>query len=273
MWRIVILVILVFILFAPIYSELFHRFTERDSYYSHGFIIPFLSFYLVWRKRKVLKNITPQPCIWGLIYLIFSLLVYLISLVLKINFLSYFSLPLVIFSIVLYLGGRKITREIIFPIVFLIFMLPLPSVVIIGIAFHLKILAAKSAVFLVKLLGMEVIREGSTIYYPGGYLLVGDPCSGIRSLIAFLALGAFFSQFMLSNWIEKFILFVSSIFIAFFSNVVRVIFLLLVSYIYGKEVALGFIHDFSGIMVFILGFLGLWGISKLLRCRLVIESI
>lgn len=257
------------ILFSPAYPHLLGRFAARDSYYSHGYLIPFVVLYLVWRKRDKLKAIKPEPAFAGILILLFGIILHLLGgIFLKINFASYLAIPIVLLGMVLYFGGIKMAKELIFPIVFLIFMLPLPQVIIIGISFKLKILAAQIATFTVKIMGMPVNRSGSTIYYPGGFLLVGDPCSGLRSLISFLALGAIFTQFVRAKPWRKTILFASSVPIAFLSNAARLIFLLWVSYIYGEKIALGFLHDFSGIMVFIIGFLGLIMISKILKCRL-----
>ena len=263
----------VLLVFFPIYGPLFSRFNARESYYSHGFLIPFVVGYLVFRKRKVLKSIVSEPCLGGLVVFLSGLALHLISLVLKINFTSYLSIPIVIGGIMLYLRGVKFTRELLFPLAFLIFMLPLPEVMIIGISFKLKILAAQAAVLLGNSIGIKAALSGSTIYYPGGFLLVGDPCSGLRSIISFLALSALLTQFIQAVRWRKITLFFSAIPIALLSNLLRISFLLLVSFIYGKKAASGFVHDVSGYMVFVLGFLGLIAVSKILKCRVTTESI
>ena len=268
-----LLAVLFLIIFFPTYPHLFKRFAARDSYYSHGFLIPLVSLYLVWRKREVLKRIPKKSNILGIFVFIFGILAHLAGLALKINFFSYAAIPIVMFGIILYLGGGKLTKELLFPIGFLIFMLPLPKVLIIGIAFRMKILAANSAVWLVSNIGMSVRQSGSTIYYPGGSLLVGDPCSGLRSLISFMALGAFFTQISEASLWKKNILFLSAVFIAFISNLIRIVFLFFVSYIYGQKAVSGFLHDSSGIMVFILGFMGFILLSKVLKCQLKIDDI
>lgn len=263
----------VFLIFLPIYELLFSRFNARDSYYSHGFLIPLIVGYLVFKKRKILGAIEAKPCFAGLIILLFGLILHLGSLVLKINFTSYFSIPIVIAGILLYLKGKKFTKELLFPLVFLIFMLPLPGVMIIGISFKLKIFAAQAAALLGNAIGIKSSLSGSTIYYPGGFLLIGDPCSGLRSLISFLALGALVTQFANAARWRKISLFASTIPIALTSNFLRITFLLWFSFVYGKEAAEGFVHDVSGYMVFVLGFLGLLLASKILKCQLKAENI
>ncbi len=269
----VIVMLLALVVFIPVYSNLFYRFNARDSYYSHGFLIPLVVGYLVFRKRKALSAIEPKSSLLGLLVFILGLGLYLISLVLKVNFTSYLSIPIVITGILLYLKGVKFTKALAFPICFLIFMLPLPKVMIVGISFKLKIFAASAAAWLGNLINIKSSLHGSTIYYPGGTLVVGDPCSGLRSLISFVALGALFTQFSKAVLWRKLSLFVSAVPIALISNFVRITFLLWFSFVYGKKAASGFVHDFSGYMVFVLGFLGLVLVSKILRCQLSTENI
>lgn len=269
----VLIGLLVFLIFLPVYKNLFYRFNVRDSYYSHGFLVPFVIGYLVLKKRKILRSIVPEPCFAGLVILLSGLVLYLVSLVLKINFTSYLSIPIVLGGLILYLKGKKFTKELLFPLCFLIFMLPLPKVMIIGISFKLKILAAGAAVFLGNTIGIKASLSGSTINYPGGFLMIGDPCSGLRSLISFLALGALFTQFTKAVAWRKISLFLSTIPIALMSNLLRITFLLWVSFVYGREAATGFVHDFSGYMVFVLGFFGLILTSKVLGCPVKPENI
>lgn len=263
--KISIIIGLILLIFSPIYSALLSRFGAEDSYYSHGYLVPFVSIYLVWRKKEQLKKIEKKPCLWGIAVLGCGLFVHLIGTLLNINVVSYMMIPVVIFGVVVYLFGVSVAKTVLFPIVFLVFMLPLPKVTIIGISFKMKLLAAKLSTVLANAIGVAAKNVGSKIYYKGGFLTVGDPCSGLRSLVSFLALGAVCTQFMKGkNW-KKITLFISTVPIALFSNVLRITFLIFVSYVYGEEVALGFIHDFSGVAVFVIGFLGLMATSKLLK--------
>ncbi len=253
-------------------GHLLQRFEARDSYYSHGYMVPFISAYLVWRKRKELAELPPQGSLWGLSLIVVGLLVHIVSYFLKINFTSYASCLVVLFGISLFLGGWKITRVLLFPLIFLIFMIPLPRVVILGISFEMKLLAAEISSWLMNIVGLEITASGSRIFYPGGFLWVGDPCSGLRSLISFLALGTVVVQLTSGNIWKKGILFLSVIPIALLSNVVRIIVLTLASYIYGNQVIDGFLHDFMGIMVFVIGFIGLVALMNILKCHLFPET-
>ena len=149
--------------------------------------------YLVWSKKERLLSLKPQPQSVGLLIVGIGALLHVVSIVLKLNFTSYLAVPIMIFGIVLALGGKKFAKELLFPIAFIIFMLPLPRVLIIVISFKMKLLVTQVATLLIQRIGVEAHSAGSTIYFAGGHLIVGDPCSGLRSLITFLALGALFT--------------------------------------------------------------------------------
>ncbi len=253
-------------------GHLLQRFEARDSYYSHGYMVPFVSAYLIWRKRKELAALKPQGSLWGLPLVAVALLVHVVSYFLKINFTSYISCLAVLFGISLFLGGWKITKVLLFPLIFLIFMIPLPRVVILGISFEMKLMASEISCWLMSLAGLKVEASGSRIFYPGGFLLVGDPCSGLRSLISFLALGTVVVQLTSGEIWKKTILFLSVVPIALLSNVVRIMVLTFASYIYGSQIIDGFLHDFMGIMVFVIGFIGLITLMNILKCHLFPET-
>ena len=251
--------------YYPLAEHLIMRFEARDSYYSHGYLVPFVTAYLIWRKREELSTLTPQSSFIGLPLIIAGLLIYTVSYFLEVNFFGYVSFLIVLFGIVIYLGGWKVTRALLFPLLFLIFMIPLPKVVILAISFEMKMLASEISSWLVNLAGIETSVSGSRIFYPGGFLWVGDPCSGLRSLISFLALGTVVVQLTSGKAWKKTVLFISVIPIALLSNVVRIFVLTVASYFYGSQIVDGFLHDFMGFMVFVIGFIGLITFMNILK--------
>ena len=248
---------------------MYGRYISSDSYYSHGFIIPFVSAFLIWQKRSELKVTAVDFSWWGLILIIASVLIHIAGTILYVFSISGFSIFFLVSGTSLFLFGKNITRIIIFPLIFLIFMFPLPMAFISAISFPMKILVAKTGTGIVSLLGIPVIRDGFNITIPNGSLLVGNPCSGLRSLISFLALGAIFAYLINILYISKLILFVSAIPIALLSNIVRVPILILISHYWGIESAAPetFWHDASGIFVFVIGFIMLFAIGRLLEWK------
>lgn len=264
--KLTLLSLLTAIMYIPTFAWMVERWTVADTYYSHGFLVPLISGIIVWQKRKELANIKPEGISSGWLFFIFGILIHLISAAWEVYFSSGFSLLLVLTGLILLFFGREFLRKILFALLFLIFMIPLPMVLISNLSFRLKILASQISVFIVKnLFGMPVIREGSVIKTAQTYLVVEDPCSGIRSLIALIALGVLMAYFSKLTKSKKIILFLSSIPIALLSNIFRIVVLILVSEIYGAQVATGKFHDVMGILVFVFAFLGLASVQKLLE--------
>lgn len=247
---------------------LYERYVAVDSYYSHGFLIPFVTGFLIWMKKKELKNITRKSSFWGLALVIFALGSHFLSVLAEVFFVSGFSILLLVFGISLFLYGKEITKKILFPLCFLIFMFPLPLIAINAISFPMKMFVTKSAVYFLKeALHLPMKNEGFQIFFPNASLVVGNPCSGLRSLISMLALGSIFAYLLEAKMAKKILLFFLAIPIALFSNFIRVILLCLGVFIYGSQMAKGFYHDFTGYLVFIISFGALWLCWRSLACK------
>jgi exosortase len=161
--------------------------------------------------------------------------------------------------------GREFLKELLFPVVFLIFMIPLPLVSISVITFKLKILASQFAVNTLNWLGIHAIREGGVIKTAHSYLVVEDTCSGMRSLIVLIALSIFMAYFSKISKTKKILFSLSTIPIAIVANVIRIAVLALISEIYGIRIATGVIHNIMGIFEFVLAFLWLFLVQKVLE--------
>ncbi|MEA3346487.1 MAG: exosortase/archaeosortase family protein [Candidatus Auribacterota bacterium] len=245
------------VVYWPTFIWLKNRFLGVESYYTHGFLVPFVVAFLVWQKRDDLAKTPIVPLNIGLVILILSLLAHFTAFSFKVNFISGFSIISTLIGLILYLFGKEFLFKLTFPIFFLVFMIPLPRPLIIHISFKMKMLVAQIAAYIVNAMGISALRAGSVIHLPNTSLTVGSPCSGLRSLISLTALGSIYAYLVNISLPRKFILFLTSIPLALISNVIRVILLLLVAYVYGSEVATGKFHDYSGFLVFIIAFLGL----------------
>lgn len=247
---------------------LYERYVSADSYYSHGFFVPFIAGFLIWLKIEKIKSIDWEYNALGLGLIIMSLSVHFLSMLAEVFFVSALSILGLVFGISLFLFGKKITEKIIFPLSFLIFMFPLPLVAINTISFPMKMFATKSAVsFLGTILNIPIRNEGFQIFFPNASLIVENPCSGLRSLIALLALGSIFAYLLKANTKKRITLFLLSIPIALVSNLIRVILLSLGVYIYGSNITKGFFHDFSGYLVFAIAFISLWSLWRAFQCK------
>ena len=263
----------ILLLITTVYYSTFvwlsERFLEPESYYSHGFLVPLVTVFLIWQKRKKLTTISFEPSTLGLILLVSGLLLQLAGVVLEVYLVSLFSLLMIIFGIIFYLFGRKIGKEVLPPLVFLIFMVPIPMFIINYISFPMRQFITRAVVFTLDKFGLPVAQRGFEIIFPSAILSVDTPCGGLKSLITFLALGFLFAYFLSGARKNKIVLFLTAIPIAFVSNYLRVILLSLVAFIYGAKTATdGFVHDFSGIMVFAVGFVLLTLVRNILNERI-----
>ena len=251
--------------YIPTLLWMWDRWFARDSYYSHGILIPFVSGFLVWQMRDELAAIKPRRSPWGMPLIITGLCVHLMSSLLRVYFTSGFSMPVVLSGLVLFFYGSKTLKKITFPVAFLIFMIPVPLVVITNISFKMKIFAAQIATAALNSMGLEAVRSGSVLKMQHTYVVVDDICSGLRSLISLTALGSIFAWWMKGPMPKRILLFCSTIPIAIATNVLRIVFLSFVSEVWGSQYATGFVHDFSGFMVFALAFVLLYAVGKVLE--------
>lgn len=263
--KIFVLLGLVIISYIPTFAWMIDRWSVKDTYYSHGFLVPFISLFLVWLKKDELSKLKIKPANIGWVFFGIGILVHAISALLRVYFTSGFSLIPVIVGLVLLFLGKSFLRKLWFPILFLCFMIPLPLVAIASISFKLKILASQISTSILNGLGVAATRDGSIIKTMHSYIIVEDPCSGIRSLIALIALGALMAYFSNISRTKKVLLFASSVPIAISSNVIRIVALSLVSEMYGAQWATGFFHTAMGFLVFVFSFASLLIISKLLE--------
>lgn len=253
------LCLLMVLVYYPTFGWLIERYLEPDSYYSHGFLIPLVTVFLIFSKRKEINKKENNQNFFGVLLVILSLGLHFIGILSEIFFLDGISIISLVYGMSFFLIGKRNTGKILFSITFLIFMIPIPLVAVNAISFPMKMIVTKSAVFVLdKIFNMPIRNEGFQIFFPKAILIVENPCSGLRSLISFIALGSLFAYFLKASWKKKIFLFFLSIPISLVSNFIRVILLSLGVYIYGNGIAKGFFHDFTGYFVFVLGFAFLW---------------
>ncbi len=261
----IIIGLILLLVYVPTFIWMWDRWFARDSYYTHGILIPFVTAYLIWLKKDTLKTITPTSSRWGMVLIISGVLLHLFSALFRVYFSSGFSIIIVLYGLTLHFYGRRYLKEILFPLSFLFFMIPLPMMIIANISFQLKLFAAKIAAYILNNnLRIPCLQDGSTLIMRHSQVVVDDVCSGLRSLISLTALGSLFAYWMKGGIVKRFTLFLSTIPIAVITNVIRIIFLALVSEIWGSQYVSGFLHDLSGFAVFALAFLFLYLFERLL---------
>lgn len=245
--------------------ELYTNWTIADSYYSHGFLVPPISAFLIWRERGRLVALPRSSSTFGYAWIAGATFLVLGGDFLGFRVFGHLSIIPMLVGLSLLFQGAPRTRHIWFSLAFLLFMVPIPPSLTQSFALRLKLLAAECSVRLAKLVTLPMIREGSTIYFKDDQLLIGDVCGGLRSLIALLALGAVMAYLSRTKVWARVLVLVMAGPIAVLSNVIRIFLLCVVGYFYGSEVAGGTVHDVSGYMIFVVAFALFLGLESLLR--------
>jgi eight transmembrane protein EpsH (proposed exosortase) len=253
-------------LYQSVFVALVQDWLKNDNY-SHGFFIPLISGYMMWSMKDELRRLSLQPVNWGVLVLAAGLAQLYIAKVGSEYFLQRSSIILVLLGIVLFLAGTAAARKVMVPIVYLLFMVPLPAIIWNKIAFPMQLFSSSVTEEVIRVIGIPVLREGNVLHLAQTTLEVVDACSGLRSLTTMFALSGLFSWFSSLSTGRKWILFLAAAPIAIVANIVRLTGTAGLASLYGEKAAQGFLHDFSGLFVFVSGLLLLVLTSKLLHGR------
>ncbi|MFO0982095.1 MAG: exosortase/archaeosortase family protein [Planctomycetota bacterium] len=253
-WPDLVLGLTLVVLYAPLVPWLHERFSRPDSFYSHGYLVPFIVFYLVYRVRDRIHWDPAAGSLLGLLLLVPGLA--LLALGKRVMFpeAAAASLPIVVIgTLVVRIGSNA--RPLWWPALYLGFMIPLPVFLLARAAQAMKLWVVDAALACLGGLGMPVARSGVEIVLQGGpSLLVGDECSGLRSLIAMLALGCLYASLKTSlSGAGRGALVLASIPVALVSNIVRIMLLTAIAFGSGQPVP-ALVHDGSGLLVFAVAF-------------------
>ncbi len=252
------------LIYFPVFVELWDDW-ERDSNYSHGFLVPLVSLFLLWKKRRELSQIPAKLSPFGLAIIAAGLFLLIVGTAGAEYFSVRLSFVALIFGLVWYFGGDKLAKSAAVPIWYLVLAIPVPYVIYFAMAFPLQLLATKATVVLLHLMGLPSIRQGNIIHLPGYSLEVVEACSGLRSLMSLLALSGVYAYLTQKTKLRKFILFASAVPIALVANIFRIIITALGAYLISPKMAEDFLHELSGLVVFIISFICLFILGEILK--------
>jgi len=222
-----------------------------DPNYGHGFFVPLFSGYILWHQRERWTKSEIEPSNFGLLVMLGAVALLFIGSLGAELFTSRFSLLVLIAGIILFLAGWKMLRAVVFPLAFLIFMIPIPVIIYNQITFPLQLIASRLATVWLELVGVPVLRDGNVLVLSNFSLEVAEACSGIRSLMSLIALAVAYGHLAEPRRWVRYALVVLMVPSAIVTNAMRIMGAGVLAHKFGPQAAEGFLHQFSGWVVFL----------------------
>ena len=236
-----------------------------DPDYGHGFFVPLFSLYVLWRQRDRWLAAEIRPSNFGLLVMLGAVGLFLVGSLGAELFITRFSLLVLLAGMILFLAGWKMLRAVAFPLGFLIFMIPLPMIIYNQITFPLQLFASRFATFWLELLRFPVLRDGNVLFMSNYSLEVVEACSGIRSLMTLITLAIVYGYlFEPRRWV-RYLLVILMVPSAIVSNAIRIMGAAMLAHRFGPAAAEGFLHEFSGWVIFLAALLLLLGCHAITR--------
>ncbi len=231
-------------------SELVRRWSTQQEY-SHGFLIPLIAGWFLWRRRDELRASLSQPAWIGTVLCLVALLIHIVGQLSAIFVLSQASFVLMLMGIVSGLGGISLLRVVFVPLAFLVFAIPLPYFVDASLSLQLQLISSRLGVFVIRLFEIPVYLDGNIVDLGIYKLQVVDACSGLRYLFPLLSL-SFLAAYILRAplWQRALVLF-SSIPITIAMNGFRIGIVGVTVERWGPQMADGVLHFFEGWIIFV----------------------
>jgi len=233
--------------------------------YSHGFLVPLFSLFLVWERRASLQKVPIRQSWKGIAFILVGILLLILGVYGADLFLSRVSFLFILSGLIWTLLGRQMLKELRFPILVLLLAIPFPQIVFNQITFPLQLLASKLASAILPIFGVPVLHEGNVIELPAMKLEVAEACSGIRSLMSLFTLAVFYGYFIEKSVTRRVLLALASIPIAVIANAARITGTGLCVQYWDPDKAMGFFHEFSGWVMFVISLACLYLVHRVMR--------
>lgn len=249
----------------------------NDNDYSHGLLLPFITFYIVWNLRNerwpaIARKLERDPqrndlntvSTSAVTLLVGGLFLFFVGQLSQSAFASWLSLFPVLTGIFYLIFGPMVAPYFVGPMLLNFMAKPLPDSLTISIFWPLQVMAAKISAAVLKLFDVPVYLVGNIIEIPHMRLLVEEACSGMRSVMSLVTVACIIPFLFPLSKLAKFAVLIASILLAVGLNVVRVAATGLLAHFYDPSAAEGFFHEFSGLVVFIVGLAILYSIVSLM---------
>lgn len=234
---------------------------ERSETYAHGYIVLPIALWLVWRKRHQLMATPSAPEPWVLVLALAAAGLWLVARLMSVNVVEQYALVLLLISAVWMLLGSKASRVMLFPLGFLLLMVPngdnfLPQ---------LMNITADFTVFALRLWGLPVYREGTFFSLPSGDWSVVEGCSGIRYIISSVTLGLLYAYLTYRTLWKRIAFSVAAFVVPIFANGMRATLIVLIAHYSDMKLALGVDHFIYGWVWFGVVMLIMFAVGNLWR--------
>lgn len=218
----------------------------RTETYTHGLIVPLISFWLIWRDRFRLVAFQPQTTIWFLPLLAVLVVFWLLGELTAVNALTQFSVISIIILAVMTLTGLAISKELAFPLVFLFFAVPIGDFMMP----RLMEWTADFTILALRATGIPVYREGQNFVIPSGHWSVVEACSGIRYLIASITVGTLYAYLTYTSLKRRLIFILVSLVVPILANWLRAYLIVMLGHLSNNKLAAGVDHLIYGWVFF-----------------------
>lgn len=225
------------------------RWMSQDEY-SHGFLIPLISLWMLWDRRDALLASIGSPAWLGIPIILGSGFMLLIGELSAIFILVQVGFIVSLIGISLLFGGMSLLRLTILPILFLLFAIPMPYFLDSIMSWRLQLVSSELGVFFIRLFGIPVFLEGNVIDLGNYKLQVVDACSGLRYLYPLTSLGFLVAYLFKAPIWQRAIIFISTIPITIFMNSFRIGMVGILVENWGPGMADGLLHYFEGWVIF-----------------------
>ena len=223
----------------------------RTPEYGHGILIAGIAGYLVWQRRQAIASIPVNSSLFGLLLLFFALALFLVSSLGDVRAGKFYAIAIIFASIPLALGGAKLFRPFRFPIILILFSVPLHPVLNQHLTRELQLISSDIGVWFIRAMGMPVLQDGNIINMGSFIMLVEEACSGLRYLLPLTGISLLAAYYFKANLLVRSFIFLSSVPITVMMNSLRIAVTGWLIKYYGASAAEGFLHDFEGWFVFV----------------------
>jgi exosortase B len=252
-------------LYVPTYVDLARTLWASDDQ-AHGPIILAVALFFFWQKHRQINELPAASATAGWPVFITGLLLYILGRSQDILIFEVGSQILVIASLLLLQRGWAAIRILWFPLLFLIFMVPLPGGFVDALTLPMKMAVSWAAEYILYDLGYPISRSGVILQIGQYKLLVADACAGLHTLFTLEALGLLYLHVVRhESWLRNTLLAIAIVPISFTANTIRVIALTLVTFHLGDEAGQGFLHGFAGMVLFVSALLLIIAIDSALQ--------